>query len=187
MEEKQESSKVKKPIYKKWWFWVVIILVIAVVIGVVSGSSGGNDKGEGKDKTPNNTRAYIGDTVTSSSVKFTVTQVDNVKRLGGEYLGYDTDYNFIIINLNIENDSNSEVSIYDDYFELKKGDTKYELHSGTAYVENGFWLIQTVGAKMKKNVVLAFEVPDKTTDSEYFLNVKGGSFSTKKSIVLKQK
>ena len=37
-------EKLKKPIYKKWWFWVIVVVVIGVI-----GSQGGKD--DGKDKT----------------------------------------------------------------------------------------------------------------------------------------
>lgn len=34
------GAKVKKPIYKKWWFWVVIVIVI---LGIIAGASGDSD------------------------------------------------------------------------------------------------------------------------------------------------
>ena len=39
-------AKVKKPIYKKWWFWVIIAVA---VIGIISGSAGGNDDNKPSD------------------------------------------------------------------------------------------------------------------------------------------
>lgn len=33
------GCKIKKPIYKKWWFWVLIVVIIAIV----GGSSGDNE------------------------------------------------------------------------------------------------------------------------------------------------
>ena len=35
---KEKAGKVKKPIYKKWWFWVIIAVLVLGVFG-----SGGND------------------------------------------------------------------------------------------------------------------------------------------------
>lgn len=36
---KEKAEKVKKPIFKKWWFWVIIVLLVFGVFGM-----GGNDK-----------------------------------------------------------------------------------------------------------------------------------------------
>lgn len=33
MKEKKDKGSVKKPIYKKWWFWVIIIIVLAAIFG----------------------------------------------------------------------------------------------------------------------------------------------------------
>lgn len=37
----QCGAKNKKPIYKKWWFWV---LLVAIIGGIIGGSSGSKDK-----------------------------------------------------------------------------------------------------------------------------------------------
>ena len=36
-EKAETQEKVKKPIYKKWWFWVIIVVLVFGVFG-----SGGN-------------------------------------------------------------------------------------------------------------------------------------------------
>ncbi len=33
MKDKQAQNKVKKPIYKKWWFWVIIVVVLSAIFG----------------------------------------------------------------------------------------------------------------------------------------------------------
>ena len=44
----QESVNAKKPIYKKWWFWVIIgIIVITIVAGLSGGESNTDDQGNG--------------------------------------------------------------------------------------------------------------------------------------------
>ena len=34
MKEKTDKEHVKKPFYKKWWFWVIIIIRLADIIGI---------------------------------------------------------------------------------------------------------------------------------------------------------
>ena len=196
MEEKQEGNKVqaKKPVYKKWWFWLIIVLVVVAVIGGIGGAgasnNGNDDKGSNGNSDNNQTvnqQAYIGDTVTSGSLNFKVNKVENTKHFGSAYLGYDTEYNFILIYVEVENNSDSEINLTTSNFELKKGDSKYESHSGAIVLDNGFWVSESVGSNMKKNIVLVYEVPDSTTESEYVLSIKGSTFATKQSIILKQK
>lgn len=38
-----KTGKVKKPVYKKWWFWVLIVLALFVVIAIVGGSGSKED------------------------------------------------------------------------------------------------------------------------------------------------
>ncbi|MBS7360668.1 MAG: hypothetical protein KIG53_08695, partial [Oscillospiraceae bacterium] len=46
-----EQKKTKKPIFKKWWFWVIIVLVV-LVIALCSGDSGdANDTGANNEDT----------------------------------------------------------------------------------------------------------------------------------------
>ena len=33
MKDKQAQDKVKKTIYKKWWFWVIIVVVLSAIFG----------------------------------------------------------------------------------------------------------------------------------------------------------
>ncbi|MEN6391068.1 MAG: FxLYD domain-containing protein [Syntrophomonas sp.] len=37
-----EEGKVKKPVWKKWWFWGIVIIIIIAI-----GSSGGDNKDQG--------------------------------------------------------------------------------------------------------------------------------------------
>lgn len=43
MKNKTEKSKVKKPIYKKWWFWVIIVVILAAIFGNSGGKEGFED------------------------------------------------------------------------------------------------------------------------------------------------
>lgn len=45
------GAKAKKPIYKKWWFWVIIVIVIS---GIIAGASGDSDT-PGSTQTDNTT------------------------------------------------------------------------------------------------------------------------------------
>ena len=57
MKERKDKNAVKKPFYKKWWFWVIIVILL---IGIF-GSSGNKQE---PDKTPETTEQT--DTVTNT-------------------------------------------------------------------------------------------------------------------------
>lgn len=41
---KEKAEKVQKPIYKKWWFWVIIAIIVIGIIGSLGGDSDENAK-----------------------------------------------------------------------------------------------------------------------------------------------
>lgn len=36
------ESKPKKPIFKRWWFWVLVVVVVVIIVNAVSGNKGGD-------------------------------------------------------------------------------------------------------------------------------------------------
>lgn len=64
-------EKVKKPIFKKWWFWVIIAVVI---FGIIGGASGGSDEagtsGTEDDKTQVSTTVKENQTEEKEEIKY---------------------------------------------------------------------------------------------------------------------
>ena len=46
-------EKAKKPIYKKWWFWVIIGVIVIALIGGGSGDNSGTDNQSGSNSSDN--------------------------------------------------------------------------------------------------------------------------------------
>lgn len=55
----KKPDRPQKPIYKKWWFWVIIALVLAAIGSSVNG-------GDGKDKAPSSSVAESSSTQEST-------------------------------------------------------------------------------------------------------------------------
>lgn len=51
--KKDKGTSVKKPIYKRWWFWVIIVVIISAIFG----NMGGGDKDEGKNTSSTSAEA----------------------------------------------------------------------------------------------------------------------------------
>ncbi len=43
MKDKQTQGKVKKPFYKKWWFWVIIVVILVAIFGSNGAKEGVED------------------------------------------------------------------------------------------------------------------------------------------------
>ena len=46
MKDKATKNGVKKPIYKKWWFWVIIVVILAAIFGNTGTKDGAEDGAE---------------------------------------------------------------------------------------------------------------------------------------------
>lgn len=81
------GAKNKKPIYKRWWFWVIVALVL---ISVIAGSTGEEKAKEDKvynssaETTAPQTYA-IGDTITTDKFEIRVKSVQTQTSVGGQY------------------------------------------------------------------------------------------------------
>ena len=69
----QPMAKVKKPIYKKWWFWVIIAVVAIAIIANLGGN--GDKTGSGS----NNTSQTVGTNESNDSSKADTSTADNAK------------------------------------------------------------------------------------------------------------
>lgn len=192
------EEKAKTPVYKKWWFWVILgVVALAIIGGIIGGTAGGDNAGNSTTgggsssggssggNTPTETSYYIGDTVTVNSLEVTVNSVTDTQLLGSELLGAKTSQNFIVITLTVKNTKNREETITSSFMKLKRGSAEYELHSGSIYLENGFVALKEIGSGIVTTITVAFEVPDKSTESEYILRV--GGLIDNEDIVLKKK
>ena len=72
----QPVQKPKKPIFKKWWFWVIIAVVVIGVIGNLGGNSNKTDSGSSNTNstvsTSQNSDSSKNDTIANEEAKITV-------------------------------------------------------------------------------------------------------------------
>ena len=52
MKNVNSSTSVKKPFYKKWWFWVIIVVLVLGIIGAIGGDDEEGDAGSDSESTP---------------------------------------------------------------------------------------------------------------------------------------
>lgn len=110
------SNKIKKPIFKRWWFWLII-----VVIGIAAlGANGGKDEpkkvgeattsAKADDKKKNEPQLFkVGDVVELKNFKVTVNKVYNVK--GDEFSKPKDGNEFLAIDCTLENISDKDQAV----------------------------------------------------------------------------
>lgn len=107
--------KEKKPFYKKWWFWLIVIIVFAVAFIPREKKDTGAKLKQSKDtESVSNTEEAeetifkVGDTVDVEGYEMTVNSVDYSD--GQEYNKPSEGKKFVIINITITNNSDERES-----------------------------------------------------------------------------
>lgn len=81
------GAKMKTPVYKKWWFYLIIILVIGIGAGESSNTSNTNSSTlvSSNNDIEKETVYNIGDTVSTDKFELTLTKVETKSKVGTEY------------------------------------------------------------------------------------------------------
>lgn len=180
----QQQVRRRKPAYKRWWFWLLMgiatIVVASIIIGVAANSN--NNSGGGNSQQTTTTPAKTGygfrDIVTVGDVQFTLNNALDTKQIGSDLLGYKTDYNFVILSLNIKNNSSKELDVLSGMMKYHIGSSVYETHAAGIYLDDGFYVSKQIGAGMSKTINVVFEIPSEYKSTDY-LEVKDSTYSYK--------
>ena len=79
-----DLQNAKKPIFKKWWFWLIIVLAVLLIIGIAVGTSG-------KDTSkPSGSSTGISSTEKAETIK--ISSVDLLAAYDDNAVKADTDY-----------------------------------------------------------------------------------------------
>lgn len=78
MKDKATKSGAKKPIYKKWWFWVVIIVILAAIFGNTGTKDGAEDGAKDAiSSSEQQTEEKQNESTDKDDISFVVTNVPN--------------------------------------------------------------------------------------------------------------
>lgn len=78
MKRRSTKNKVKKPIYKKWWFWIIVIFILTRIFG----NNGTKDNIQNEKKEPINsieeqTEEHRDNSQSIDNISFDVSKVNN--------------------------------------------------------------------------------------------------------------
>ena len=181
------TQKQKKPIYKKWWFWLVVgIIVVSVASSGDKESAPGETTDSGvSDAGSSSVEAtvapdpyyHVGDTIDANGLKITYAKAEKHEE-SNQFLQPDDGYMYVKLYLSVENTANSDRYIsafeFTCYADGKKQETYY---ASEAALEGG-----NLSSGRKDEGYIYFSVPVDAKDIEVEYET---SFWTDKKAILK--
>ena len=180
------GAKNKKPIYKKWWFWVLAV----IVVGSIAGGAGNSESSNGGAIASNSeSNGKTNDTVSEEVKEFyavgeEVKLGDNVlivnsveKSAGSEWDKPKDGCEFVIVNVTIKNGGSSEIS-YNPYdFDMQNSQGQITDQAFTTINTDTALSCGNLAAGGQVSGTIAFEQP--VGDEGLVLKYKANMFSNK--------
>lgn len=210
-----KREKIKKPIYKKWWVWLLAIVIIGAAL------SGGDDEKpiadgtnevaqettDPTDEQPKEAEASeaeasedvvevgIGEPAKIADVSFTVNSIEETKEIssGNEYIeSAVTEGKYVILEVTVKNEKKEALTINSSYFKLITLEgVVYEPNTDgkvmMAMMDEDDFFLQQVNPGLSKTGKVVFEVGEDLDLNTAVLQGQTGFWGTESvEISLKQ-
>jgi len=201
------KGKIKKPFYKKVWFWVVVIIFVGIFgsmgedeeavetdTAAVSDESTveSTESAKEESETEEVVKAYgVGDVVVVGDVEYTLNSVELADTLGNEYLSVTPQGKYLVVNLTVKNNGNEALMVDSSLFTLKDGEKTFEADSEASMYANqdesgnsiGFFL-EEMNPDISMDGTIAFDVSEEQANSQSTqLQVSTGFFGTETELI----
>lgn len=200
------KEKVKKPFYKKIWFWIIAAIIVIAAVGgggeestdTTQTTSGEVTSDQGQEETNSSdaveevekvaeevTAVKVGEPATVGDVTFTVTGIEETNEIssGNEFIeNATTSGKFIIVDVAVKNDKSEAITMNSSHFKLVSGSTEYEPSTdGTVAMamgaDNQFFLEQ-INPGLEKAGKIVFEVGSDVDVAASILRAQTGFWGT---------
>lgn len=205
-----KREKIKKPIYKKWWVWLLAIVIIGAALG------GGDDENpiadgenvvaqENTDSTIDQPKEAetsvdvvevgIGEPAKIADVSFTVNSIEETKEIssGNEFIeSAVTEGKYVILEVTVKNEKKEALTINSSYFKLITLEgVVYEPNTDgkvmMAMMDEEDFFLQQVNPGLSKTGKVVFEVGEDLDLNTAVLQGQTGFWGTESvEISLKQ-
>jgi len=179
MSEIKEKSK--KPIFKQWWFWIIIVVIIGIGGVASQGDKEATKVGENSDSSQKasdeKTEFKVGDIIAYDGKEITIKSIKRNYDSGNQFITPAKGKEYIKINIYIENKSDDKIS-YNTYdWELQDSDGDIQSVAMLTYsIDDGLGS-GDLAKGGKKSGSLVFEVPK--NDTGLVLHYKSSFWSDK--------
>ena len=201
------KGKLKKPFYKKVWFWVLAVIVVAGI-----GGMGGEEEGsepEAKPVASNETKATedkkeepkaeveaktygVGDVVTVGDMEYTVNGLETSKSVGPSIMPTDAKGTFLIVDVTVKNNGNEAVMVDSSFFKLTEGEKTFEADAvgsmsanqgEDGQITNSFFL-EEMNPDIEMQGKIAFDISEEQANSQTTqLQVSTGFWGTETELI----
>lgn len=197
------KEKVKKPLYKKWWVWILAVIIIGSIASNVNDDSATSQETKEKPKSQTATttpkekketpkkeekKVYkIGDTVPVGKMTYIVSMKEVKDQVGPSVLPTKAIQKFLVIEVTLKNGGNEAVTVDSSFFKLKRGEKTYEADSAGSLsanqgedgtITNSFFLQEVNPDSEVKGFVVFDVAPEVAAATDLQLQVQTGVFGT---------
>lgn len=181
-----KANKVKKPFYKRVWFWVLAVIVLIAVLpsgDEETTTTVSKPSEEAKDTKKDETAtASIGDKLKIGDVVFTVHGKESAESVGDDYVNNTAQGKYLILDISVKNEGKEPLLIDTSFFNIVVGETTFSSDaSADLYINDndlGFFL-QEINPGNEARGKVAFDVSDDIIDGKYtLLKVQTGAWGT---------
>lgn len=190
-------QKIKKPIYKKWWFWLIIVIVVLIVIGSAFGGDSDTQTTDGNTQTITDSQSQTdsesgqNDTDIPSVIEAGTTVT--IDGLDISYLSCNADYNDYdeylapsegnkVVRAEFKFTNNSDTDCSLSYFDCYADGAKCEEYIWPEDYASP--VLETISAGRTFNAVVYFEVPENAENVELEMET---NFWTEEKIIFSVK
>lgn len=187
------EGKVKKSIFKRWWFWAIVVIIVIGAIG--SNGSKDNDTTTSSEQKSTTSKSEptkapeLAKEGTSSDVKIAVTAVESMQEIGNnQFTKKKAQGVFKVLTLQLTNNQKDAITIDSNSFKLvddKGREFSYSSDGQTAIMTSGSndesFFLKKLNPGLSITGKVVFDVPQDATG--FYLKARGGM--TGKEIKLK--
>lgn len=192
------KGKLKKPFYKKVWFWFIVVIFIGLVGGglgedneeadasIENKSSEKVTAEEPEEKNEKEVKSYgINEKVNVGDVLYVVNGIETATNVGGEY-GQNSKGTYLIVDISVTNNGSEALTVSDSFFVLKNDDKSYESDAAAAIYanEDSSFFLDSINPELTMSGKVVFDVSDAVLDSSTKkLEVSTGYWSTETELI----
>ena len=186
--KKDAKALLKKPFYKKVWFWVLAIIVVIIIANMggeetpttETANNGSTEKAAPATEKAEDKVFGIGEIVKVGDVEFTVNSTSTAKNVGGEF-GTTAQGTYLLLDVTVKNVGNEAITTDSSFFKLLSGEKTYDADgSASIYAnEDTNFFLEQVNPDLSANGVVVFDVTDEVINNpELMVQVSTGFFGT---------
>ncbi|MDO4781010.1 MAG: DUF4352 domain-containing protein [Candidatus Saccharibacteria bacterium] len=180
------NNKEKKPVYKKVWFWIIIVVVIGA-IGAGSSQNGAkvvnsnNANQPSKSQQAEKTEFKVGETIAFDGKEVVIKTLQRNWTSDNQFIKPSDGKEFVKATVTIVNKSSSELSFNTFDWKVEDANGAIEGPSATAFTASDNLGSGDLAVNGKKEGSVIFEVP---TGSSVKIHYKPSFWSNKKIVIV---